>query len=63
MEEKIASLNTKNEKLKEDLEKLKLIHDKLRAYEDFLKKVKEKHPESLNDLNGVIEKYKKINKR
>ena len=30
----------------------------LRAYEDFLKKVKEKHPESFNDLNGVIEKYK-----
>jgi chromosome segregation ATPase len=58
MEEKIASLKTKNEKLKEDLEKLKLIHDKLRAYEDFLKKVKEKHPESFNDLNGVIEKYK-----
>lgn len=58
MEDKISSLKTKNEKLKKDLEKLKLINEKLRAYEDFLKKVKDKHPESFNDLNGVIEKYK-----
>ena len=58
MEEKIQTLKTKNEKLKRDLEKLKLINEKLRAYEDFLKKVKDKHPESFSDLNGVIEKYK-----
>lgn len=58
MEEKIQNLKTKNDKLRKDLEKLKLIHEKLRAYEDFLKKVKDKHPESFSDLNGVIEKYK-----
>ena len=58
MKEKISRLKEKNEKLKKDLEKLKIIHDKLRAYEEFLKKVKDKHPENFSDLNGVIEKYK-----
>jgi chromosome segregation ATPase len=30
----------------------------INRYEDFLKKVKDKHPESFSDLNGVIEKYR-----
>lgn len=57
MESEISELNKKNEELKKDLQKLKIIQDKLKSYETFLNQVKAKHPENFSDIEKVIEKY------
>jgi len=42
------------------LEKLRLIHQSLKKYEDYLKEVKDKHPDSFNDIAEIINKYENL---
>lgn len=58
----IGELEQNNEKLKADLEKLKLIHESLKKYEEYLREVKEKHPDSFNDIGEIINKYENLTK-
>lgn len=63
LEDSISKLTKKNSKLRGDLGKLKKIYDSLKKYEDFLKMVRENHPENFNDINGVIEKHKVLEEK
>lgn len=42
------------------MEKLRLIHQSLKKYEDYLKEVKDKHPDSFNDIAEIINKYENL---
>ena len=44
------------------MEKLKLIHESLKKYEEYLREVKEKHPDSFNDIGEIIGKYENLTK-
>ncbi len=44
------------------MEKLKKIHDSLKKYEEYLKEVKDNHPDSFNDIGEIINKYENLTK-
>jgi hypothetical protein len=56
LQQSIKNLKTKNDKLKKDLVSLRDIHDSLKQYEDYLKKVKDTH-ENFTEISVIIKKY------
>ena len=43
-----------------DLKKLQTIHGSLKKYEDYLKEVRDKHPENFIDIAEIIQTYTKL---
>jgi len=56
LQQSIKNLKNKNDKLKKDLVSLRDIHDSLKQYEDYLKKVKDTH-ENFTEINVIIKKH------